>query len=140
MKARIPLIPGAQYFAGYSRPFFIPQSMVRSHLEGLGASQIEFHDRDALPASVNPKTDPSYSDDWEEWVSMSYNGPRTTAEQSNLWAWAVRHTAVKPAKAQQGKLLPEPDFEIEHAATAVLPLVCLELVIAAYIVSRLKRR
>jgi len=77
------------YFAGFSRPFFVSDDMVRGHLEELGATQIAFHRRDNETPPVDPTTDPDHSDEWDEWISCRYEGPPTTVEENKLWAWAV---------------------------------------------------
>lgn len=85
----IHLVPGAKYFAGFSKPWFVPESAIRSHLEGLGATNIVFHSRDEVPP-VSPSTDPTATDQWDQWVSADYPGPAKTITEKRRWAWAVR--------------------------------------------------
>lgn len=75
MGRSIPLIVGAKYYAGASRPFYVTQSMVTGYLEGKGFRAVHWHDRDeALPAGLDPAKDPEYSNDWDEWAEAEYSG------------------------------------------------------------------
>lgn len=78
-----------QYFAGFSRPFFITDGMIEQNLQGLGATNVVFHRRDNETPPVDPKTDPEHTDDWEEWISADYHGEPKSVQQPKLWAWAV---------------------------------------------------
>lgn len=81
------LAPG-RYYAGISRPWIVSQGMVRNAVAKLGGTGIQFHDRD-VPLPVNPRQDPNYSDDWDEWIEASYSGPLAQTEQKQRWAWLV---------------------------------------------------
>lgn len=94
--ATIRLSPGSVYYAGFSRPFFITDEMVRGHLEQLGASNVQFHKRDEETPPVDPTTDPEGSDEWDEWISADYLGEAKTVEEPKRWAWAVVHSPVGP--------------------------------------------
>jgi hypothetical protein len=95
----IALVNGSKYWAGASRPFFISQGTVSSYLRGKGFSDIVWHERsEALPASVTPRSDPEYSDDWDEWVSADYNGPAGSISPPVAIPWLIVHL---PSVAQQ---------------------------------------
>lgn len=104
----IPLIPGATYYAGFSRPFFISDAMIRSHLEGLGATDVRFFKREKATPPVTPGTDPTATDDWDEWLSARYDGAPKTVEQVKRWKWAVRLVPPKPRPGQPPQLQPAP--------------------------------
>jgi hypothetical protein len=76
------------WFAGVSLPFFVSQGAVESAGEKIGFEGFSWHDRtDALPPIVLPNSDPSYSDDWDEWLSARYEGPSKTATVPQRPAW-----------------------------------------------------
>lgn len=88
----IALVNGSKYWAGASRPFFISQGTVSSYLRGKGFSNIVWHERsDALPATVTPRSDPTYDDDWDEWVSADYNGPAGSISPPTSIPWLIVH-------------------------------------------------
>jgi hypothetical protein len=85
-----------RYYAGIDRPWIVSQGMVRNALVGYGATGIQFHDRD-VPLPVNPRADPTYSDDWDEWIELDYSGPAKQIDTSRRWAWLVFVPATVPA-------------------------------------------
>lgn len=85
----ITLSPGT-YYVGVDRPWWLSQSRVRDELQKHPIARVTFNDRDGQPPPVDPRTDPTYSDDWDEWISAVYNGPETTLEARRVWAWMVR--------------------------------------------------
>jgi len=88
----IALVNGSKYWAGASRPFFISQGTVGSYLRGKGFSNIVWHERsEALPATVTPRSDPTYDDDWDEWVSADYNGPAGSISPPTSIPWLIVH-------------------------------------------------
>ena len=99
----IALVNGSKYWAGASRPFFIGRGTVTSYLQGKGFSNIVWHDRsDALPTTVTPRSDPTYDDDWDEWVSADYNGPAGSISPPTSIPWLIVHlpsVAAQPAAA-----------------------------------------
>ncbi len=88
----IALVNGSKYWAGASRPFFISQGTVSSYLRGKGFSNIVWHERsEALPSNVTPRSDPTYDDDWDEWVSADYNGPAGSISPPTSIPWLIVH-------------------------------------------------
>ena len=97
---KILLEPG-QWFAGYHAPFFVSTGMIQPTLEKYGVKGITWKDReDPLPANVNPKSDPKYSDDWESWVTAAYDGPAKSVEipHYDYVDWLVVVPALAPQK------------------------------------------
>jgi hypothetical protein len=95
----VALVNGSKYWAGASRPFFISQGTVSSYLRGKGFSNIVWHDRsEALPSTVTPRSDPTYDDDWDEWVAADYNGPAGSISPPVAIPWLIVHL---PSVAQQ---------------------------------------
>lgn len=95
---KVLLEPG-QWFAGYHAPFFITDSMIQPTLEKYGLKAITWKDRDdPLPANLNPKADPKYSDDWDSWVTAVYDGAAKTVEIPHYdhVDWLVRTPAAVP--------------------------------------------
>lgn len=97
---KVLLEPGV-WFAGYHAPFFISDSMIQPFIEKFGVKGITWKDRDdPLPAGVNPKVDPKYSDDWESWVQATYDGAAKTVEIPHYdhvdWLVRVPTAAAKP--------------------------------------------
>jgi len=78
---RLVLEPGV-WWGGYHAPFFISTAMIQPFLEKQGFSDFKWSDREdgPLPTNVNPKADPRYKDDWEAWVTATYNGATKTVE------------------------------------------------------------
>lgn len=77
---RLILEPGI-WWGGYHAPFFVSTGMVESFLRKQGFDGFKWQDRgDPLPAAINPKADPRYTDDWDSWVSAHYAGERRTVE------------------------------------------------------------
>lgn len=90
MNLAVSLSPG-RYAVGVNIPWFLPNGMVVSEIEKRGFKNIVFHDRDSsaqLP--VNPRLDPTYSDDWDQWITADYVGAPNTLNEKKLWAWAVK--------------------------------------------------
>lgn len=78
MARNLPLVRGAKYYAGANLPFYVSRAMVTDYLEGKGFQSVRWHDRDEpLPAFLDAKRDPQYSDDWDSWAEAEYMG--TTA-------------------------------------------------------------
>lgn len=96
------LVSGAQYFAGIKRPFFVPQSMLVSAAESLGFSNVQFYSREEKVPPVNPKLDPTYSDEWDEWISADYVGTTKEHDITKRWAWAIRRVKGKPLQPVKG--------------------------------------
>lgn len=69
MSISITLVPG-RYYAGINRPFYVSQGMVSSAMKDAGFTNLAWHDRDKGPPPVNPKLDPGYKDNWDEWISV----------------------------------------------------------------------
>ncbi len=129
------LVSGAKYFAGIKRPFFISQGMVSSAATDLGFTDIKFHERDkTLP--VNPKLDPKYEDDWDEWVEAKYSGPTKEHDITRRWKWAIRRAGGNKITVVKA---PEPvqDAPIEQAGTA---LIVVEVLFWVFVASRIRRK
>lgn len=95
----IALVNGSKYWAGANRPFFASQSMISGYLRGRGFSNVVWHERsEALPSNVTPRSDPTYDDDWDEWVSADYNGPAGSLSPPVAIPWLIVHL---PSVAQQ---------------------------------------
>lgn len=119
------LTPGI-YAAGYQRPFFVSQDMVRAHLEGLGATDVVFHarkDNHPFPAGIDPKSDPAYMDTWDEWVTCTYLGAEKEVEEPIRWQW-LAHAPLPGGKGEPGgfRVVPATKTPIgrEDAARALL--------------------
>ena len=69
MSVAINLVPG-RYYAGFTRPWYATQGMVTSRLEDGGLKNVVWHSREDSQPPVNPKSDPGYSDNWDEWISV----------------------------------------------------------------------
>lgn len=79
------------YYAGFSRPFFVPQGLIRSKLEDEGFTEIHFFQRGVGPTPpVDPRQSQNYSDDWDEWIRAFYPGPARDAELPATPAWMLR--------------------------------------------------
>lgn len=106
MKLNVTLEPGV-YAVGINRPWYATQGMVRSEVEKLtGLRNIVFHDRnDKVLLPVNPRLDPYYSNDWDEWLEGTYDGPkRVLPNTEKIWAWMI----VRPKFTPQGVPVPLP--------------------------------
>lgn len=122
----IALVNGSKYWAGASRPFFIPQGTVSSYLRGKGFSNIVWHERsEALPSNVTPRSDPTYDDDWDEWVSADYNGPAGSISPPTSIPWLIVHlpsvaqtTTTKPPMAASVPSWVTSSVQAGQAATA----------------------
>jgi hypothetical protein len=120
LKATIPLMR-AKYYAGIDRPWFASRSAVRSALTktvGAGVTGVRFHDRDEqLP--VNPRVDPRYSDEWDEWIELLYEGVPRSLETERVWAWLVR------VSVPNGQAMPTlaPEVESKESAIGLLGFV-----------------
>lgn len=102
----IALVNGSKYWAGASRPFYISQGTVSSYLRGKGFSNVVWHERsEALPATVTPRSDPTYDDDWDEWVSADYNGPAGSISPPTSIPWLIVHL---PSVAQTATTTAKP--------------------------------
>jgi hypothetical protein len=78
-------VPGAHWYAGLDLPFYLPRSSVSSGAQDMGFRNIVWHDRDGAAPPVNPRSDPQYSDDWDEWAEGVYVGP----ERDHTIPWEV---------------------------------------------------
>lgn len=88
----IALVPGAKYWAGANRPWYVGQGMVTSYLQGKGFSNVQWHKRaESLPADVDPRASTTYSDDWDEWVSGDYQGPLGSLSPPVDLPWYIVH-------------------------------------------------
>jgi hypothetical protein len=90
-----------RYYAGIDRPFFVSDGMIQSALDDYNVRVVGYHDRDDLAPPVNPRTDPAYDDDWDEWVEAEYSGPSRPVDVTKRWAWLVmvpaRTSTTEPA-------------------------------------------
>ena len=82
------------YIAGLSRPFFVSRGMVESRAKTEGFGPLTWFSRDTDSPMVNPKHDPKYSDDWDEWVSATYQGQPRTMRLPASPAWLLRNDKV----------------------------------------------
>jgi hypothetical protein len=84
------LEPG-RFYAGIDLPFFITRAMVQHKLEGLGFTDISFHDRSeaATALRVDPKKYPAYDDGWTEWLEATYSGPKKDLPADKHWSWLL---------------------------------------------------
>lgn len=115
MQVQLILKPG-NYYAGINRPWYASQEAVRSEVQStLGLTGIRFYPR-KTPLPVDPKKDPRYSDDWDEWIAARYDGPSKTVDVERLWSWVVRSNA--PASSLPPEQAPAPD-QGDGAATGI---------------------
>ena len=89
----INLEPG-RYYAGASIPFFVPNSMIVSAVEELGAKNVQIISRDDIKLPFDPRIDPKYDDDWSEVIIADYSGPERRFEHERVWKWLI----VQPQK------------------------------------------
>ncbi len=89
----IHLEPG-RYYAGASIPFFVPNSMIASAVEGLGGKNVKIVSRDDIKLPFDPRIDPKYDDDWSEVIIADYSGPVRQFEHERVWQWLI----VQPQK------------------------------------------
>ncbi len=103
------LEPG-RFYAGISLPFFVTHAMVQHKLEGMGFSNISFHDRaQEAELAVDPKKYPGYDDSWSEWVQADWTGPKKDLDFDKHWSWLlVVPTANKPDPSGAGPSTPTP--------------------------------
>lgn len=84
MSRTVRLVPGARWFAGVDLPWWLPTSLVTSGAEDMGFSEVTWHERsEALP--VDPRSDGTYSDGWDQWATGIYRGP----ERDHAMAWTI---------------------------------------------------
>ena len=105
MSYRVTLAPGP-YVAGLNRPFFVSRGMVEARAKTEGFGKLTWYDRATDSPMVNPKHDPNYSDDWDEWFSAEYEGIPRTAELPASPAWLLRNAGQGTPEAVQ--FVPEP--------------------------------
>jgi hypothetical protein len=87
-------------FVGINRPWYASRGAVRSELRNLGAGvvSIRFFDREQpLPSGVNPRRDPLYQDNWDEWIELTYDGPDRVLHLERVWKWILLRKA-KPSE------------------------------------------
>lgn len=105
------------YFAGLNRPLLVPRGMVESAVKaalqtesaGRGTptlSDFIWHTRDeGVWPPTNPQIDPSYSDDWNEWVEFTYQASKQGQALSftipDSIAWLVAQPGVKQPFEQE---------------------------------------
>lgn len=93
------LEPG-RFYAGVSLPFFVTHAMVQHKLEGLGFSNVTFHDRDqSATLAVNPRKYPAYDDSWSEWIEADYAGPKKDLPFDRHWSWLLVVPTPAPGSA-----------------------------------------
>lgn len=104
----IALVPGAKYFAGANRPWYVGQGMVTSYLQGKGFANVQWFKRaEPLPAGVVPRQSTTYSDDWDEWVSGEYHGPLGSLSPPVALPWFIVHLpSYQAAQAASGAAVP----------------------------------
>ncbi len=109
------LEPG-RFYAGISLPFFVTRAMVQHKLEGLGFSNVTFHERSESAAlAVDPKKYPTYDDGWDQWVQADYAGPKKDLDFDRHWSWLL----VVPTRAAGSggpplpPLDPAPDLDLQ---------------------------
>jgi hypothetical protein len=103
LKLPVHFKPGTIY-AGINRPFFASRGAVRSEVRKLpGVGAVRFYERKktALPLNVNPKRDPLYQDNWDEWVAIEYEGPDRVVQLDRQWKWLLL------APKQPGEVFPK---------------------------------
>jgi hypothetical protein len=87
------LFPGVRYYAGVSLPWYVPRSIVTSAANEIGFNNVAWHPRTER-LSVNPRDDPLYSDDWENWATGVYQGPTQLHRLSHAPSWIVTDTPL----------------------------------------------
>ena len=104
----IALVPGAKYFAGANRPWYVGQGMVTGYLQGKGFANVQWYKRaEPLPPDVIPRQSTTYSDDWDEWVSGTYNGPLGSLSPPVALPWFIVHLpSYQQAQAATGAPVP----------------------------------
>jgi hypothetical protein len=85
--------------------------MVRSALKDQGLTLISINPRKTVPAELAYKTDPGYSDNWDEWLLATYSGPAKDVNIKRRWAWLM-HADSKAAAANHPDDAPT---TIEHS-------------------------
>lgn len=113
MASRVILLEPGTWYAGIHTPWYAPNSAVQSALEKNGLTDIEFHEREeALPAAVNPRSDPRYSDDWDTWVRFRYSGKTRSVTLPHYefvnWLLVIGQTKPAPGKPPAPKEAPAP--------------------------------
>lgn len=100
------------WFVGLTRPMLASQSAIENGLRlalppavAAKFGPFEWHKRaDGWPPT-NPKADPLYRDDWDEWVSSDYSGEPIDVRVPDLISWVVERSA---APAQPSAPAPAP--------------------------------
>lgn len=80
--------PTKTYYAGFSRPFFVTKGMISSALADRHVELTGIYKRESAPP-VDPKRDPKYSDDWDEWMTAKYTGAPGWFQAERQWNWLV---------------------------------------------------
>jgi hypothetical protein len=89
-----------QWFVGLTRPFLASQAAIEKGLllalpPAVAAKfgPFEWHKRADDWPPTNPKADPLYRDDWDEWVSSDYSGDPIDVRVPDLISWVVERSA-----------------------------------------------
>ena len=97
-------------YVGIDRPWYASQSAVRKELaKQIGFVSLSFHPRSEAPP-VDPHVDPKYSDKWDEWIRIVYDGADRVVPLPRVWAWLVRVRAAagKPLETDAAASNPDP--------------------------------
>lgn len=95
MSTRKLLEPGT-WFAGFSVPFFVSNSMISTKLETMGFREIKIFDRTDKAPPVNARLDPRYADDWDQWLTAEYVGKPQALDMPSQIKWLLH--ATRPAQ------------------------------------------
>jgi hypothetical protein len=84
------LEPGATYLAGFSRPFFVSDSMIGSAIAEHGGTLTGISSREQNAPIELAKTDPLYGDEWDEWLSAQYtSAQKGWISMKRYWKWLI---------------------------------------------------
>ncbi|SRR6266700_157807 len=124
------LEPGT-FYAGVNLPFFITESMVKGKIETEGLTNVIFHKRSEAMPPVNVQKYPSYSDDWDTWISADYAGPKKDLDIAKHWAWLLvvpAHASTGPAPTTAPPAAAAPDFTVRDNKKTLIALAALSAV------------
>lgn len=113
------VLKSGTWLAGLTRPFLASRSAVEAAIQaalvpqslGRGTptiSKFDWHERKQQQPPVNPRLDPGYRDDWDEWFSVDYQGPELSflVPESLSWLLSLEGAAANkppaPAPAPAG--------------------------------------